>query len=167
MPLCGELTTACLVIMFCEALALHVPMLRSRGADHGAATPHVLSTGVFYSGADYFQAQRVRRLGNGRLRALFEDVDLVVTPTTTAPAPTFEQLTAMVENATGADVGTVHTQYSDVTGHPVLSIPVGYNADGLPLGVQIAGRPFDVALVLRAGDACQRTTDWHLRIPPC
>ncbi|MCU1657862.1 MAG: Amidase, partial [Pseudonocardiales bacterium] len=39
-------------------------------------------------------------------------------------------------------------------------------ADGLPLGLQIAGRPFDESLVLRAGDAFQVISDWHLRVPP-
>jgi aspartyl-tRNA(Asn)/glutamyl-tRNA(Gln) amidotransferase subunit A len=45
-------------------------------------------------------------------------------------------------------------------------VPIGFTAGGLPLGMQLAGRPFDEALVLRAGDAYQQATDFHLRVPP-
>jgi aspartyl-tRNA(Asn)/glutamyl-tRNA(Gln) amidotransferase subunit A len=31
--------------------------------------------------------------------------------------------------------------------------------------MQLIGRPFEEATVLRAGDAYQRITDWHLRLP--
>ena len=52
-----------------------------------------------------------------------------------------------------------------LTGAPALAVPCGFTADGLPLSLQIAGRPFDEATVLRAGDAYQRSTRWHLRSP--
>jgi aspartyl-tRNA(Asn)/glutamyl-tRNA(Gln) amidotransferase subunit A len=42
---------------------------------------------------------------------------------------------------------------------------MGFGARGLPLGLQVIGRPFDEATVLRAGDAYQQDTDWHLRRP--
>ena len=42
----------------------------------------------------------------------------------------------------------------------------GFSADGLPLSLQIGGKPFDEATVLRAGDAYQCSTQWHLRKPP-
>jgi aspartyl-tRNA(Asn)/glutamyl-tRNA(Gln) amidotransferase subunit A len=35
----------------------------------------------------------------------------------------------------------------------------------MPVSMQIAGRPFEDAAVLCAGDAYQRATDWHLRVP--
>ena len=53
-----------------------------------------------------------------------------------------------------------------MTGQPALALPMGFNADGLPLSLQIAGRPFEDALVLRAGDVYQSVTDWHLQVPP-
>ena len=42
---------------------------------------------------------------------------------------------------------------------------MGVAENGLPLSLQIAGRPFQEGLVLRAGDAFQQATDWHLRVP--
>jgi aspartyl-tRNA(Asn)/glutamyl-tRNA(Gln) amidotransferase subunit A len=44
-------------------------------------------------------------------------------------------------------------------------VPCGFSPTGLPLSLQIAGRPFEEALVLRAGHAYQQATDWHTRHP--
>lgn len=43
---------------------------------------------------------------------------------------------------------------------------MGFTGGGLPLSLQIAGRPFEESMALRVGDAYQRVTDWHLRVPP-
>ena len=51
-------------------------------------------------------------------------------------------------------------------GLPVASVPCGFDARGLPVGMQVIGRPFAEATVLRAADAFQRETDWHMQAPP-
>jgi Asp-tRNA(Asn)/Glu-tRNA(Gln) amidotransferase A subunit family amidase len=48
---------------------------------------------------------------------------------------------------------------------PALSVPCGFNAQGLPIGLQIIGRPFDEATVIQAGHAYEQATEWHLRRP--
>ncbi|GAA3095105.1 hypothetical protein GCM10010530_20180 [Kribbella aluminosa] len=50
----------------------------------------------------------------------------------------------------------IFTPYWDGAGNPVLSLPTGVAENGLPRSLQIAGRPFEEALVLRAGDAFSR-----------
>ncbi len=57
------------------------------------------------------------------------------------------------------------TSIWNATGLPALCIPMGFTDDGLPLSLQIVGKPFDEATVPRVGDAYQRLTDWHLRLP--
>jgi aspartyl-tRNA(Asn)/glutamyl-tRNA(Gln) amidotransferase subunit A len=42
---------------------------------------------------------------------------------------------------------------------------MGFTAEGLPLGLQIAGRALEDGLVLKAGDAFQQLTDFHLQVP--
>jgi aspartyl-tRNA(Asn)/glutamyl-tRNA(Gln) amidotransferase subunit A len=66
----------------------------------------------------------------------------------------------------GAILGNFHTQYWDTVGNPVIVLPMGFTGDGLPLSLQLGARPFEEALIVRAGDAFQGVTDWHLRIPP-
>jgi aspartyl-tRNA(Asn)/glutamyl-tRNA(Gln) amidotransferase subunit A len=50
-------------------------------------------------------------------------------------------------------------------GNPALSVPIGFTSEKLPLGMQLVGPRFGDADVLRAGDAYQQATSWHLREP--
>ena len=163
LPLYAEMTTADWVIMMGEAMAYHLPDLRTKWIDYGAPTRETLVTGVLYSAADYVQAQRARRVGQRALAEVYEQVDVIATPTCATGALSFERLDA--EGISGDFFSTIYTGYWDTTGNPVLALPIGFTADGLPLSMQLAGRPFDEALVLRAGDAYQQQTDWHLRVP--
>jgi hypothetical protein len=46
-----------------------------------------------------------------------------------------------------------------------MSVPCGFDADGLPIGMQLIGRPFDEALLFRMSAAYQDVTDFHARVP--
>jgi aspartyl-tRNA(Asn)/glutamyl-tRNA(Gln) amidotransferase subunit A len=166
LPFYAEMTAADIVIMLSEALAYHLPDLQTRWLDYFEGTRNIVGSGVFYSAGDFVQAQRARRTGQKALARTYEEVDLIVTPTSSAGATSFAGLISMMERvAGGGGFGPIHTGYWDTTGNPVLTVPMGYTASGLPLGLQIAGRPFDEATVLRAGDAYQSGTAWHLDVP--
>jgi aspartyl-tRNA(Asn)/glutamyl-tRNA(Gln) amidotransferase subunit A len=160
-PYYVEMIVALGVIAAGETLAYHLPDAQARLGDYVASNRIMLPNGTRYSGADYVQAQRARRIGQRALAGVFQDVDLVLTPTASGGALPFEDL--------GVDLmswfGHVHTPYWDVVGNPVISAPAGFSAAGLPIGIQLAGRPFDEATVLRAADAFQRVTDHHLQRP--
>jgi aspartyl-tRNA(Asn)/glutamyl-tRNA(Gln) amidotransferase subunit A len=166
LPFYDEIAAANLVILCSEALAYHLPDLQTRWSDYFAGTRAMVGRAVFYSGADYVQAQRARRVGQKAVSQTYRDVDLIVTPTASAGAPTFAALDALLDEATSGGTSTIHTSYWDAIGNPVISVPMGFTGDGMPLGMQIAGRPFDEVLVLRAADAYQRRTEWHLSVPP-
>jgi aspartyl-tRNA(Asn)/glutamyl-tRNA(Gln) amidotransferase subunit A len=137
--------------------------MQSRWDDYFAATRVGVSRAVFASGADYVQAQRVRRLAKGRVAEMFKTVDIIVGPTSATAASSYDDLPGrMLESA----MRLSFTSYWNAVGHPALVVPMGFNAAGLPLSLQIAGRPFDEATILAAGDAYQRVTDWHLRVAP-
>ena len=61
-----------------------------------------------------------------------------------------------------ADVFTVS---ANLAGLPAISVPCGFSGSNLPIGLQLTGRPFDEATLLRAADAYQRDTDWHVKVP--
>jgi len=160
LPYYSELTTAEGIVLVSEAMAYHRENLRRRWMDFGAPTREYLARGAFYSASDLVQAQRARTVGRRALSNVFTQVDLIATPTTSGVAPLLDDLFAEgLEPAT-----SFYTGYWNATGCPALSVPMGFNAEGMPLGLQIAGPPFGESCVLRAGDAYQRATDWHLRV---
>jgi aspartyl-tRNA(Asn)/glutamyl-tRNA(Gln) amidotransferase subunit A len=149
------------VIILAEAAAYHAGRLRARPRDFGADVRERLEPGLLYPATQYIDAQRARRrIVEGFLAAL-TDVDVLVTPTlpvTAAPIP-------------GPKVETPNplTRFTfpiNVSGLPALSLPCGFDTNGLPIGLQFIGRPFDEATVLRAGRAYERATNWHTRRPP-
>ncbi|MFW0783446.1 amidase [Gordonia sp. CPCC 206044] len=165
LPYYEEMSIADMVIMLSEALAYHRDDLSTRWEDYFTATRITVGSGVFYSAADYVQAQRCRRAGRRALATLHEDVDVIITPTTSVAAPNYSEMGSFVERLSAGSTGPMHTGYWDTTGNPALSVPIGCNAAGLPLAMQIAGRPFEEATILRVGDAYQQATAWHRDVP--
>ena len=79
---------------------------------------------------------------------LFEKVDVLVLPTTVSSAPTIEQARPDAQA-----VSPGNTYFCNYYALPAITIPCGFDANGLPLGVQIVGPPFGERLVL---DVAQR-----------
>jgi aspartyl-tRNA(Asn)/glutamyl-tRNA(Gln) amidotransferase subunit A len=159
LPLFQELTDACMLTWPAEAFSYQRSDLQSRWFDYGDATRAVMVMGAMISAGDYMRAQRVRQAGREQIGALMADFDLIVTPTAVSGAP-------VIGTGFAGVVDRVLTPVWNAVGFPALSIPMGFDSLGMPLGLQFVGAPFDDATVLRAGDAYQRLTDWHLALPP-
>jgi aspartyl-tRNA(Asn)/glutamyl-tRNA(Gln) amidotransferase subunit A len=164
LPYYEEMRAALMVTSRAESLAYHRQDLRDRWNDYFEATRLAVVRGTLASGADYVQAQRVRRLTQRKVLDLFGTIDAVVGPTSATPATAYADLRARMID--GGAMRLSFTSYWNAMGLPALVTPMGFNAQGLPLSMQIAGRPFDEALVLKVGDAYQQMTDWHLRVSP-
>ncbi|HLX77395.1 MAG TPA: amidase, partial [Acidimicrobiales bacterium] len=158
LPLYRELTASNLVGLLSEAFSYHRDTLRRRWADYGVGTRSAIGIGAVISAESYVRAQRVRSEGRRQIAQLFSEVDLILTPTASTEAVPLEGLRSDV-------VDGLFTPIWNSVGAPALSVPIGFGGSGLPLGLQIIGKPFDDASVLRAGDAYQRRTEWHLRQP--
>ena len=163
LPYYDEMSATLAVMMFAEAFAYHHGDMGSRWTDYYAQGRMNLARGALSLGADYVQAARVRRLAQQRLTELFRTVDLIVSPTAAIGAPT-EELWSKPDLPSWI-FSVIFTGYWDSSGHPALAVPMGFTADGMPLSLQIAARPFEEGLALRAGDAYQQVTDWHLQLP--
>ena len=144
-----------------EATSYHRGDLAGRWDDYGVHTAKAVAMGTLVSGADYVQAQRVRRMVNAELERVFATLDVVVTPTAGCGAPPVDGL-----DHTSFQSWPVFTQFWNPTGLPALALPMGLTDDGLPLSLQIAGAGFADPLVLGVGQAFQARTDWHRRLPP-
>jgi aspartyl-tRNA(Asn)/glutamyl-tRNA(Gln) amidotransferase subunit A len=144
-----------------EAMAYHAIDLQQRWDLYGCHTRIVLARGAMYSAADFAQAQRFRRAFRRKVAAVLSEFDVLITPTSAAPAPRRDEMTP--EKML---VGPSFTGPWNFTGLPAVAVPCGFSTSGLPLSMQIVGRPFAEATVLKVADAFQRRTDWHLRMPP-
>jgi aspartyl-tRNA(Asn)/glutamyl-tRNA(Gln) amidotransferase subunit A len=151
-----------LAVIQAEGFAYHRTNLAGRWSDFFDTTREMLAYGALLSGADYVQAQRVRAAAQRGAAALFEDHHVVVTPTLTIGSPAYGPDFAV---DVGSMLDTIHTGYWNCTGSPALAIPMGFTATGLPLSFQIVGAPFHDHLVTDVGEAIQRATDWHRRMP--
>ncbi len=126
---------------------------RRRFVDFGLST--VAAEGARYSAVDLVEAERARGRYAGRIAALFDSFDLLVTPT--LPIPAFE---VGLEVPRGWPyerwyTWTPFTYPFNMTRQPALTVPCGFNEDGLPAGLQIVGPMQADGRVLRAGAAYQ------------
>jgi len=156
------------LILLAEATALHQKNLRARRQELGPDVRALLEQGEFILATDYLNAQRARRRFLEELEGVFRRVNLLLTPTTPITAAPIGQAAVDV-NGQSEDVRLASTRLVrafNLAGVPALSLPCGFDSEGLPIGLQIVGKPFDEATVLRAACAYQEATDWSDHHPP-
>ena len=143
---------------------------RSRSEGFGAEVKRRILTGTYtlsvgYYDAYYRKAQRLRRLIRQDFLQAFEEVDVILAPTT--PSTAFERGTVGGSNADDPTTmyrQDVFTVPASLAGLPALSIPCGM-VGGMPVGLQLIGAHFDEDRLLSLAEAFQGETDWHCRKP--
>ncbi|MCU0568916.1 MAG: Asp-tRNA(Asn)/Glu-tRNA(Gln) amidotransferase subunit GatA [Oculatellaceae cyanobacterium Prado106] len=121
---------------------------------------YTLSAG--YYDAYYLKAQKVRTLIKQDFEQAFEQVDVLVCPTTPTTAFKAGEKTDDPLSMYLSDLMTIPV---NLAGLPGLSLPCGFDAQGLPIGLQIVGNVLREDLVLQAAYAYEQATEWHLRTP--
>jgi aspartyl-tRNA(Asn)/glutamyl-tRNA(Gln) amidotransferase subunit A len=121
---------------------------------------YALSAG--YYDAYYLKASQVRTLIRRDFDRALEQCDVLVAPTT--PSTAFK-IGEKVDDPLQMYLEDVFTLALSLAGLPGLSMPCGFDENGLPIGLQIMGGAFDEATVLRVAHAYEGATDWHRRRP--
>jgi aspartyl-tRNA(Asn)/glutamyl-tRNA(Gln) amidotransferase subunit A len=152
-----------------EAATIHAQWMRE---DPQAYGQHI--SGRMYPGyaipAPYYVEALSRRgpILKAFAGAVFDKVDVLVTPTIATCLPTLAD-TDIDHGPAGTEhrfmAVSANTRPFNYLGLPAVSVNCGFDPNGCPIGLQIAGRPFAEARVLRVADAYQRDTDWHARRP--
>jgi aspartyl-tRNA(Asn)/glutamyl-tRNA(Gln) amidotransferase subunit A len=150
-----------------ESQHYHAPALAGRPDDFGPDLREILSAPPA-SASEIAAAFRACDDLTVAMRQVLEQVDVLLTPTTPEPAMLIGQDTLERHGASESvtEIMVRCTMPFNVTRLPVLALPCGFTQAGLPIGMQIAGKPFDEATLLRAGQAYEAATSWHLRRPP-
>jgi len=119
-----------------------------------------LSTG--YYDAYYLKAQKVRTLIRRDFDSAFKTCDIIVTPT--APTTAFK-IGEKIADPLQMYLSDIFTISVNLAGLPGLSLPCGYDGQGMPIGLQIIGAPFEEGAILRAADVYERSGAF-VRRPP-
>ena len=142
-----------------ESYAIHQHWLRTSPELYGSFGRHRLMAGAFILAADYINAQRERTRLVAELAETMKSVDVVIFPTARCPAR------PIGEDSMASGFQPFFNRAFNVTGSPALSICNGFSQTGLPLALQIGGRPFEDALVLKVGNALEKTLGTRNRRP--
>src|SRR5262249_53182048 len=131
------------VLCAAEAAAAHSATYPSRAADYGPTFRTFLEYADTLSARDYAAAHETRMAWAGRLRGVFDRIDLIACPSTFIPAPPSGFIDPFAPFDTGFVPFLRFTAPFNFSGNPTLSLPCGFSADGLPYSLQLVGRHGD------------------------
>ena len=106
---------------------------------------YVLSSG--YYDAYYKKAQKVRTLVMNEFNKAFENCDVILTPT--SPTVAFD-IGSKSNNPLEMYLADICTVSVNIAGLPAISIPCGFDKEGMPVGMQLIGNRFKEETILNA-----------------
>lgn len=163
-PRAEEARCAAQIISAAEGGALHLERLRIRASDFDPIVRDRLQAATTIPAVWVDRAQRFRRWYQRQVLRLFEEVDIILTPTTPFRAPPIGATETILDGKVvpvRPAIG-LFTQPISFIGLPVVSVPLWADA-GLPLGVQIIAAPWREDLALRVAFHLEKTGVSHIR----
>jgi aspartyl-tRNA(Asn)/glutamyl-tRNA(Gln) amidotransferase subunit A len=149
-----------------EAYAYHKDYIEKSPQLYQPATLKRLRVGSEVTAAVYIKSRREMERLRRSIFHVFENVDVLITPTVRIPPFSIVDLQADIDTVRAKELAMLHnTRVLNLTGLPTISVPCGFTRKRLPVGMQITGRPGDEATVLRLAHAYEQATDWHKREP--
>jgi len=139
---------------------------RSRSEGFGEEVKRRIMIGTYalsagYYDAYYLKAQRLRRLIKQDYVKAFEQVDVILCPTT--PEVAFKR-GEKTDDPINMYLQDIYTLSLNLAGLPGMSIPAGFS-QSMPVGLQLIGNYFEESRILNTAHKFQQVTDWHLKAP--
>lgn len=122
---------------------------------------YVLSSG--YYDAYYKKAQKVRTLVQNEFAKIFEQYDVILTPT--SPITAFK-IGEKTENPLEMYLSDICTVSVNIAGLPGISIPCGVDKEGMPIGMQLIGNYFEEEEILNVAYAYEQKTKFREKYKP-
>ena len=150
-----------------EAYAYHAEFVKRSPELYQPETLRRIRRGEDISASEFEQGHRELRQIRSEVRNMFEDVDVLVTPTTPVAAPAIAELKENPDLLRPRELLLLrNTRPVNVWGLPAISVPCGFTKAGLPIGLQIIGPHWREDVVLHLAYAYEQATAWHKRRPP-
>jgi AtzE family amidohydrolase len=146
---------AAYLITMTEGASLHLDQLRTRAGDYDLDVRDRLIAGAMVPGIWVDRAQKFRRWYRDEVMKLFQDVDVLLAPSTPLRAPRIGQKMMTLDGVdmpVRANIG-IFTQPISFIGLPVVSVPVWTKGERLPIGVQVITAPWREDHALRVAQA--------------
>ena len=149
-----------------ESYAYHCEFVRQSPELYQPETLRRIRTGEGISPEDAARCKRELQEARKQIASVFNDVDLLITPTTPTPAPVISELKANPDLLRPRELVLLrNTRPMNVWGLPAISVPCGFTQSGLPIGLQIIGSHWGEAKVLQLAHAYEQATTWHEDLP--
>lgn len=163
----GEMFALARVIHMSESSAFHDRWIRTRPQDYGPDVRARIEQGRMFLATDYVRAQQARTVICQKYTRLMKQVDVLAFPASPIVAPPIKggQVTLGGRQVDAHAAAAMFLRAANLLGAPTMSVPCGFNKDGMPIGFQISGRLHDDASVFRAAYAYQQATAWKDRHP--
>ena len=150
-----------------EAQGLRDVYLKTRTEGFGSEVKKRIMLGAFalssgYYDAYYNKALQVKALIKKAFDQAFEKYDMILGPVAPTTAP---KIGDSLKDPLAMYLSDIYTVSVNLAGLPGLSLPCGFDGQGLPIGMQLLGKAFDDAKLLRAGAFYQEATDFHCQQP--
>ena len=149
-PELEEMRIAQLITIVSEMTTAMGPYDKEHRKDFGLDVRTNLTIGRSFTNVEYIHAQRMRTRAINIFEESFKTVNAILTPSTGIGAPEIPTK-ALPKGESNlpmlSDIMRFATP-SNLTGHPAISIPIGYDIKGMPIGLQAIGRPWEESLLL-------------------
>jgi amidase len=148
-----------------ETAVAHEATYPARRSEYGPGLAGLIDIGRAASGLDYQKILLHRHDFTGRVRALFETIDLLLIPAQPFASPTTADMATLGADPAHLAALLRYTCPFDVSGSPTITLPCGFTQAGTPVAFQFVAPHFHEDLLFRAGHAYQTATDWHRQHP--
>jgi len=156
------------VIVSAETVVRHEHWLRTQASDYGDDVRQLLEQAWQSVGPDYIRALPRRQQMRCELEEILtEQVDVLLTPTVPIVAPKIGQQAVYLD---GREIDLLSALIHFVcpfslVGFPSLTLPAGFDDQGLPISIQVVGRPFDETTILQVGYSFENYSGYYERHP--
>lgn len=142
-----------------ECASFHADKFKKDSESFSSRCQGFIRAGQLFTGVQYVQAQRVRRKISENLLPICAQYDALVLPTTSLATSTIEETLA------GAGEDPSNTMPFNALGLPAISVPRGFDSNGIPIGLQLVGKPFGEVELFALAYAFVQATEFHHQHP--